>query len=110
MVSYCANWLREKYYSDIKVDLTNYTEKPEPIIWVASQEGHIPDITTTSMIFEVETADSINDEHTKDQWILFATHAANNNIEFWVVVPKGSAYVAQSRLNQLGITAKIWEV
>ena len=61
------------------------------------------------MVIEVETDDSIYDQHTEDQWRLFAAHAKNIGGAFVVVVPRGCVRIAKARLNQLNLEAEIWE-
>lgn len=83
------------------------------ITWAATGKGQIPDVTAQSgnlFIFEVEPADSISNTHTADQWKLFAEYANQHGAEFWVLLPNGSNSDARSRLNQLGIQAKIREL
>ena len=107
-----ANLLIEKNYSDVKADLPDF-EKPAKITWKKSHEGHIPDISGQKeglKIFEVETSDSIDDQHTKDQWTLFGKHATENDMTFWVVVPQRSVPAANQRLKELDIKANVWGV
>lgn len=110
MVSNCAKWLNENGHFDVRADLVEYASIPGEINWTGNSEGHIPDITTNSKIFEIETADSISDDHTADQWALFAAYAEQTKKEFWVVVPMGNLTKAEERLKGLRISAKIWEV
>ena len=76
--------------------------------------GQIQDLTASSNgalhIFEIETSDSIFDQHTADQWRLFAANAKHHGKTFIVVVPKGSEESAQSRITQIGIQAEVWTV
>ena len=112
MVTYTANFLVQKDFRNVKADVPGYPT-PEIITWKSTGKGHIPDVTGEGAefnLFEVETADSINDQHTEDQWTLFAAFAKQHESVFWVVVPKGSESAAQQRLKELKINAKIWEV
>ncbi|MBO8183121.1 MAG: hypothetical protein H0Z28_10075 [Archaeoglobus sp.] len=112
MVRYVVDYLKDKGFRNIKADISGF-DKPNKIIWKTTGEGHIPDVTAENgslHIFEVETEDSINDQHTEDQWELFAAYAKKYSAKFWVVVPQGSRDLAEKRLNQLGLIAKIWEV
>ncbi len=112
MVKDAVNYLRSEGFTDIKADLGSYPQ-PTKIIWKATGQGHIPDVETTNgkhCILEVETCDSISDSHTADQWKLFSRFANEHEAEFWVVVPMGYKYNASSRLTELGIQAKIWEL
>ena len=81
---------------------------PTKIVWEKSNSGHIPDATASGVIVEVETADSINDAHTADQWTLFATYADQHDETFVVVVPEGSKAASQRRLRELDVTAEVW--
>lgn len=112
MVEYVAKYLEDKGFRDIKADISGF-DSPNEITWPATGKGHIPDVTakgTKFHIFEVETEDSIDDQHTEDQWKLFATFAKEYAGRFLVVVPNGSGILAKKRLNELGLTAEVWEV
>lgn len=100
-------------FSDIKVDLPGYV-KPERIIWTATQRGHEPDATAYYLlkqhVFEVETADSLGDEHTYEQCRLFAAYVRNRFAEFALVVPTGAGLAARSQLSRWGLTATVQEI
>lgn len=55
------------------------------------EERHAPDIIAEGsherVLIEVETRDSINDDHTEDQWQLFSAFAAEKGYGFVVLVP-----------------------
>ena len=108
MVRDIAELLVERGYQDIRADITGY-KRPDII------SGHIPDVTAWDKngefnLFEVETEDSIYDQHTEDQWRLFSAYARQHSARFWVVVPKGWGGDAQKRANDLGINPRIWEI
>jgi len=112
MVQYTANFLVNKSYRNIKADLPGF-DTPVKITWKSTGNGHIPDVTADGQqfnLFEVETADSIDDQHTADQWTLFARYAKEHQAVFWVVIPSGYASSANRRLSELGIKASVWEV
>ncbi len=113
MVEYVAKILVGKGYKDVRADLQGF-KQPRRIIWESSGEGYLPDVTARSdddfRIFEVETKDSINDEHTADQWKLFASYADVNKAMFYVVFPKGSVDDVKNRLKELGLEAYLMEV
>ncbi|OGA17297.1 MAG: hypothetical protein A3H32_15115 [Betaproteobacteria bacterium RIFCSPLOWO2_02_FULL_63_19] len=100
-------------YSDIKVDLPGY-EKPTRIVWTATQRGHEPDASAyygfKQHIFEVETADSIGDEHTREQCELFAAYARGRAAEFTLVVPVGCGAIAVTQLNLWGLDQAVLEI
>lgn len=108
MVKNLVDHLITHSYSDVKADIDGY-ESPYRITWKSTAHGHVPDATSGSQIFEVETQDSINQSHTEDQWKLFAAHAHNTGGTFTVVVPKGCNQAAKVRLEELNIQAGIWE-
>lgn len=98
--------------SNVRADIEGYLS-PLKISWIATGNGHIPDVTTGNgkpQIFEVETENSIVDNHTEDQWKLFSAHANNTNGVFTVVVPVGCSQAAKARLVQLNLKAEVWEV
>jgi hypothetical protein len=110
MVKRVANVLIEKEYRDVRVDLPEF-EKPKEITWKKTGLGHFPDITGQKgnfKVFEVETDDSISDQHTEDQWTLFSRWSQENDAVFWVVVPQHCVAAARKRLNELNIQAKVW--
>jgi hypothetical protein len=112
MVEQVAALLTGKDYQDVRADLPGYT-KPRRIVWEATGEGCLPDVTARDdefRIFEVETRDSIADSHTKDQWKLFAAYAQANDAMFYVVFPRGCAGEVKKRLDELGLEAYLMEV
>jgi len=112
MIEGVINYLVMKGYRNVKADLSGYA-RPTKITWTSTGKGHIPDVTAQNgklLIFEVETSDSIPHTHTADQWKLFAAYANQHGAEFWVVIPNGFDPNARTRLNQLGIQAKVWEL
>jgi len=100
-------------FSDIKVDLPGHV-KPDRIVWTDTQRGHEPDASAyyalKQHIFEVETADSIGDDHTYEQCRLFAAYIRDRFAEFALVVPIGSALDARSQLSRWGLTATVHEI
>lgn len=97
-------------YSGIKVDLPGY-EKPTRIVWTATQRGHEPDASGyygfKEHIFEVETADSIGDEHTYEQCKLFSAYAQQHSAEFVLVVPASSSITASFQLSYWQLHATV---
>ena len=61
-------------------------------------------------MFEVETADSLGDDHTYEQCRLFAAYVRNKLAEFTLVVPTGSALDARLQLSRWGLTATVQEI
>ncbi|OFW18283.1 MAG: hypothetical protein A3H97_24030 [Acidobacteria bacterium RIFCSPLOWO2_02_FULL_65_29] len=100
-------------YSDIKVDLPGYV-KPDRIVWTDTQRGHEPDATAYYLmkqhVFEVETADSLGDEHTYEQCRLFAAYVRDKFAEFTLIVPSGSGFAARSQLHRWGLSATVLEI
>lgn len=95
-------------HSDIRADLLGQ-QQPEKITWRNADKGHIPDVTAIDLgrvfhLYEVETDDSINEEHTADQWGLFSAFAAQNGAIFHVAVPQTSVSDANLRALTLGLT------
>ncbi|MDH4028760.1 MAG: hypothetical protein OEU95_08015 [Nitrospirota bacterium] len=113
MVRKAVDFLRDLGYTGIRADIHGF-DKPRERNWKGQLNGHIPDIEAQGngkpYLFEVETSDSITDQHTADQWKLFAAHAKINSGEFWVIVPRGEQPAVERRLKSLGIVAKIWEI
>lgn len=113
MVLTTANYLVSNLYTDVRADVNDY-ETPTKIIWSKTQDGHIPDITSkyngVEHIWEIETEDSISIDHTKSQWKLFSTYAAQHNAKFHIVVPEGFIEDAQNQAEEWGIKAEFHEV
>ena len=59
-------------------------------------------------IFEIETADSIFQDHSHRQWISLYLHAKKYNMEFILVVPIGYEDKCRLLLRELKISAEIW--
>ena len=111
MVKGVADFFIKEKHSNVKADLTGYTQ-PDILKWKGKTSGHIPDVTTDengsfNIIVEVETDDSINDQHTADQWKLFAAYAKRDKARFLIVVPKGSENKAENRKSTLGLEGDI---
>ena len=113
MVRTVYDHLISRGYGDVHADLKGLSQ-PGLIYWETTGSGHIPDLTAkengTGLLFEIETDDSIFDQHTEDQWRLFAANAKQYSKIFRVVVPKGAEASAQSRLSELGINADVWTI
>ena len=107
MVKAVADHLANEGCRNVMADVRRY-DRPTKIVWKRSNRGHIPDLRADGIIVEVETADSIDDAHTSDQWTLFAAYAEEHDQVFVVVVPEGSSAAAKRRLRELGVTAEVW--
>jgi len=110
MVKQLADSLISKKFRDVRADHPDFPARPVPIVLETAASFHIPDVTAMGIqmvLFEVETDDTINDGHTRDEWASFASYAHRNRAEFWVVVPKASVADAEERLANLGLHAKV---
>jgi hypothetical protein len=107
MVKAVAVHLENEGYGNVMADVRGY-DTPTKIVWKQSNSGHIPDATADGVLVEVETADSIDDDHTADQWTLFGAYAAEHDQTFVVVVPAGSQVAANRRLRELDVSAEVW--
>ncbi len=110
MIRQLADSLIGKKFRDVRADLPGFPAKPAPIAMTERASCHVPDVTAMGIqmvLFEVETDETINDPHTREQWESFAAYALRNGAEFWVVVPKASMDDARSRLATLGLQAKV---
>lgn len=99
-------------YRDVRVDLPGY-DMPDKVFREGAAVYMLPDLTargTKFFVFEVETADSIDDEHTLEQWPMFAAHAQRMKGEFWVVVPRRCGGIAMGRLKELGLKGQVVEL
>lgn len=114
MVKTLIDYISKNNFTEIKADLKDFTT-PSKISWKDKGDSHIPDVTGKHAgvihLFEVETDDSINVEHTKSQWKLFGAFANQNGAIFIPVVPAGSKQNALLVLNELGLkTVDVWEI
>ncbi len=112
LVEMLADGLYSKDLKDIRADVTGF-HKPDKITLPGTDGGDVPDITAVGeklIIYEIETPDSIFDEHTEGQWSLFASYAQENGAVFCVVVPPMCVADAKHRLNQLALTAQVLTV
>ncbi len=112
MIKTVAQILTGRGYKEVKADIEGYTV-PEKIVWESTKQGFIPDLTARKdelRIFEVETADTINDPHTEEQWKLFFVYAKTNKAMFYIVFPKGCVETVKARLEEIGINAYLWEI
>ena len=113
LVEKLRSWLVSSLYSDIKVDLPS-CEKPDRIVWANTKRGHEPDATAYYVlkqhVFEVETADSLGDEHTYEQCRLFAAYVRDRFAEFTLVVPQGCGLAARSQLIRWSLSATVLEI
>lgn len=110
MIKLLADSLIGKKFRDVRADHPDFPEKPAPIAVNGSAFCRVPDVTALGIqmvLFEVETDETINDPHTREQWELFSSYAHQNGAEFWVVVPKASMEDADRRLVELGLAAKV---
>jgi hypothetical protein len=104
--------LKKKGFRNIRADLEGLARPPR-VDGTPEDETYVPDVTGDGRehnVFEVETADTIYDEHTADQWKSFADYARERNGRFWVVVPKGTADDARFRLSRLHVAADVLEI
>lgn len=107
MVLEVVKLLTQRNQASIRADLPGFA-RPETI--EGETGNHVPDVSATGLIVEVETADSISDQHTASQWKVFSDEAQQRGWKFWVVVPKGCRQEAEARCHELGIQAIVFEV
>lgn len=107
MIAHIAKALQKAGYINIKANLPSYT-KPEKVLLKNIDTVHVPDITAlkhnTNHIIEIETEDTLTDEHTAEQWILLSRFAAETKALFYVFVPAGCKRTATHRISTLGIS------
>ena len=97
----------------LKADVQGY-ERPAPVPY--GGRSYIPDLTCRKaegrqplVVLEAESASTIDDEHTAEQWRAFHCEARRVGGEFHIVVPRTAAdgtpgrEAVQRRLAELGI-------
>ncbi|MBI5639899.1 MAG: hypothetical protein HZA17_05690 [Nitrospirae bacterium] len=101
MVKLRANALLADGYS-VSADLPGFPQPPEI-------RGHIPDIyavkSSSKIISEAETCDTICSEHTRDQYTVFSNVPGS---EFHVIVPHSCLEKAQGCATQWRIRVDRW--
>jgi hypothetical protein len=110
MIKQLADHLIGKKFRDVRADHPDFCDKPARITGQDGTSCLVPDVTATGIqmvLFEVETADTINDPHTREQWELFSSYADLHMADFWVVVPKAKKDEARQRVLNLGLRAKV---
>jgi hypothetical protein len=110
MIRQLAEHLIDRKFRDVRADLPDFPDKPARIAMRRFSSSQVPDVTANGIqmvLFEVETADTIHDPHTKEQWELFASYADRHMADFWVVVPKANKDEARQRLASLEVQAKV---
>jgi hypothetical protein len=114
MVEHVARHLKKRFYRDIRAKVGGFPP-PERITNGSPELGQAPDVTVAAHgdnhhLFEIETPDSIPRATTRDKWFLFAQNAVKHNVDFWIVVPKGTRKHAERKLRNLNLKARVWEV
>lgn len=113
MISTTVDYLFQNKYTDIRADIQGYTQ-PSIITWTDTGQGHIPDITANYKgvyyVIEIETAGSINNDHSLSQWKLFSAFATQHNSAFCIVVPKAVEIKTKETIRLLGLYANVWTI
>ena len=93
LVLMMARYFKQQGYTDIKADIPDWIQ-PQSIYWSNNpDQKYIPDLTCLDtngiqVILEAETCNTLNDQHTQEQFRIFRAHATNNHGRFEVVVPR----------------------
>lgn len=87
---------------------------PAEAVRGASGRGcQTPDVTAWAdgrlRVFEVETLDTLDDGHTREQWTVLSAYAREAGAEFCVVVPKGLRGAAERALRRFRLDAAVRE-
>ncbi len=113
LVASIAARLETDGFSSIKAN-TEGRPKPPEVVWKKGEKGETPDLLASLQrqlnLFEVETPESITAPRSLTRWQLFAAFAAKRGAAFWIVVPAGWGAVAQRRLDELQLEARVWEL
>ncbi|MCP3677830.1 MAG: agmatine deiminase family protein [Deltaproteobacteria bacterium] len=107
-----GEWLYGQDVTDIRADTDGFN-RPDKITLPGDSEGDTPDATAVGekfRVYEVETPDSISDEHTERQWRLFATYATENNGIFYIVVHPMAVKDARKRVKELSLEATVTSI
>lgn len=101
--------LRYRGVVKVQADVMGYAT-PSRVVWQGTNEGHVPDVMGGPYIIEVETASSLNLEHTRSQCALFGAYARRYGLTFVVIVPIGYKNQMESQLASWRIPATVWEL
>ena len=103
--------LKEEKYENIKAHLPDH-EMPDGIPWQPNIKKYFPDAAAEKnskfFIFEIETSDSISEEHSHHQWRAFSDFAKILNSTFALVVPKRNESMVRNILTEKNIFAEVW--
>lgn len=109
-----AEYCLEEGFSEVCLDLpmAGYGQ-PFRLMLADSDLYETPDVTAVcdgvTYLFEVETEDSVMDEHTVAQWRILAQYAAEHNGRLVIAVPRAAEGQAWQRLAELAIQgAEVW--
>jgi len=113
MVKVVVDYLKAHGFTSIKAEIEGYS-CPEEIEWKVSKIKHRPAVScfkgATNYIFEIETEDSISNDHTQSQCKLFAAYAAEHQCKFILAVPEGVMQAAKDQLAKWNVRADVVEV
>lgn len=105
------HFLLDNRFYEVRADMSG-VERPRPVEGNGNGE-FVPDVTAQGekfVLFEVETADSVQDEHTSAEWKCFSEFARQHHAEFYLIVPEGAEQGARRRAEELGVEANILKV
>lgn len=104
MIRYMVTQLLHAGYNKIRADIPGY-KKPYP---VDLSQDQLPDLTAEKnkqlVLVEVETDDSIEEDHTKTEWTALYQYVLEKHGIFIFVGPGISRNKFQKRARQLGIS------
>lgn len=115
LVTRACNNLIANHYTGLKADVDPY-ERPDRIYWESNGDGHIPDTTATAKdgvfcIFEIETPDTIDIEHTEKQLVLFNAYAHEHKGRAYLVVPNSAGAQAKACIARLNLDyTSVWAI
>jgi hypothetical protein len=104
MIKYMVSQLMNAGYGKIYADIPGH-KKPIPINFRSSL--YYPDVFAEKdfkkVVVEVETDDSINEDHTEFEWVAFNQYIQSNNADLIFVAPGISRGKLTLRAKELGI-------
>ena len=105
MVRYMITQLLHAGYDKIRADIPGF-KKPFPVDFTG--DYHLPDLTAEKnkklILVEVETDDSIEEDHTEQEWTALYQYTMKNQGIFIFAGPGISRNKFQKRARQLGIS------
>lgn len=110
IVNSVVGYLRQQGFSSVKANTSGFSA-PNVVKWDDTDTGVLPDITCEHngalFVFEIETADALEEERVEDRWKLLSVHARRFNGKFYLVIPEQKADDVQDVVKSLDVQTEL---